>query len=80
MSRIAAASAEGLTPQEAEDLFAEAEQELLINRNRNWMPIIAEASDKHERIVLAVGAAHLIGTEGVLHFLQDDGWTLQRMN
>ena len=51
---------------------------LLIQRNRNWMPVIADAIAETDTIVAAFGAAHLIGDFGVLQLLENDGWDLVR--
>lgn len=80
MSRLAMADVPGLDAQAATELFAQTEEALLINRNLNWMPVIAEAAAQHDTLMVAVGAAHLIGEYGVLQLLQDDGWTLTRVN
>ena len=45
-------------------------------RNAAWMPVIAEASATPDRLVVAAGAAHLIGEGGVLARLQNDGWAI----
>ncbi|MDX8349917.1 TraB/GumN family protein [Cognatiyoonia sp. IB215446] len=79
MSRIAMTEVPGVDEQTAKDMFANIEDSLLIKRNRNWMPVIADAVAEHDDLVVAVGAAHLIGQEGILQFLQDDGWTLTRI-
>ncbi len=79
MSRFAIMTTPGVDPAEAEDLFAQTEAALLIDRNRNWMPVIRDATQMHDDIVVAVGAAHLIGDDGILQFLDDEGWTLQQM-
>ena len=79
MSRISMTELPGIDEATATEMFAQIEDSLLIKRNRNWMPVIAEAVEKHDNLVVAVGAAHLIGQEGILQFLQDDGWTLTRM-
>lgn len=79
MSRIAMTEVPGVDAQTAKDMFAQIEQSLLIKRNRDWMPVIADAVAEHDDLVVAVGAAHLIGQEGILQLLQDDGWTLTRL-
>lgn len=76
LSRLASRSMPDIDPEEAMRRFAKTEQSLLIDRNRNWMPVIAQAASAHKNLVIAVGAAHLIGRDGVLQFLQDEGWTL----
>jgi len=76
MSRIALSDVPDLDPAEAAEMFAQMEDGLLVQRNLNWIPVILEATEAHDDIVLAVGAAHLIGEQGVLQLLQDDGWVL----
>lgn len=78
MSRIAISDVPDIDPATGEAMFAEMEEALLNKRNRNWMPVIYEATSIHDDIVIAVGAAHLIGEEGVLQLLENDGWTLTR--
>ncbi len=80
MSRIATQDVPGLDPAQANAMFDEMEQSLLITRNRNWIPVIEQAATSYDDIVLAVGAGHLIGNEGVLQLLEDNGWTLTRGN
>jgi uncharacterized protein YbaP (TraB family) len=62
-----------------EDLFKEmqnAEQELLINRNRKWIPKILTFS-KESSVFYAVGAAHLGGKNGIIRLLRKEGLTLK---
>ena len=75
-SRLSASYVPGLDPLQAETLFAETEQLLLINRNRNWIPVI-NASEGRD-IVVAVGAAHLPGEFGLINLLQQNGWRIER--
>ena len=49
---------------------------MLNRRNRNWMPVILRT--KGNTLVIAVGAAHLPGREGILNLLERQGYTLQR--
>jgi uncharacterized protein YbaP (TraB family) len=79
MSRLALGDIPDLDPAEGAEMFAEMQDALLDQRNRNWMPVITDASAANDKIVVAVGAAHLIGEQGVLKLLEDDGWTLTRV-
>ncbi|WP_342077210.1 TraB/GumN family protein [Yoonia sp. SS1-5] len=79
MSRLAISQTPGMSADEASALFTQTENALLIDRNRNWMPVIGDAVDQHDDVVIAVGAAHLMGVEGLLQFLSDDGWTLDQL-
>lgn len=76
LSRIAMAEVPGITAEEGAAVFAEMQDALLDTRNRNWIPVILDATEAHDDIVLAVGAAHLIGETGVLQLLENDGWTI----
>jgi hypothetical protein len=58
--------------------MAELEETLLNNRNRAWIPVIEAAAASHDQIFIAFGAAHLIGDQGVLSLLGDNGWTITR--
>ncbi len=79
MSRIAMTEVPGMNAETAADVFDEMEQSLLITRNLNWMPVIADAVAQHDELVVAVGAAHLIGDFGILRLLENDGWTLTQI-
>ena len=78
MSRLAVADTPGLDPATGAAIFAGMEDVLLVQRNRNWMPVIADAIAGTDTIVVAFGAAHLIGDFGVLQLLENDGWDLVR--
>lgn len=80
LSRIAMADMPGVTELEAATIFAETEQALLIDRNAAWMPVINAAAAQHDNVVIAVGAAHLIGHHGLLQLLANDGWALTRID
>ncbi len=57
-------------------LWQQYNRRLLDQRNQRWMkPILAARQD---RIVIAVGAAHLPGRNGVLNLLQARGFSLER--
>lgn len=76
LSRIAMSEVPGITPEEGATMFAEMQDALLDTRNRNWIPVVTEATLAHDDIVLAVGAAHLIGEQGVLQLLENEGWAI----
>lgn len=52
-----------------------AEEALLINRNKNWIPLIIEMAKKQPTF-FAVGAAHLGGPDGVIRLLMKEGYQL----
>lgn len=79
LSTIAARELSNLSQDDAAAQMLAAQETLLNTRNRNWMPVIAEATDAHDDIVVAVGAAHLPGDVGLLSLLTADGWTAERL-
>jgi uncharacterized protein len=50
---------------------------LVVNRNRNWMPKIESCLDDGHCFVV-VGAAHVVGPEGVLALLQQKGYSIHQ--
>lgn len=50
-------------------------QILLVNRNKNWIPIMAKMAKKKSTF-FAVGAGHLPGKEGVIRLLRAEGYTV----
>lgn len=66
-------------PQRTGPLYDRLEAALLQARNRDWMAQLQPLAVPGARLVLAVGAAHLSGPDGVLDLLHRDGWTLHRL-
>ncbi len=67
-----------IDPDEFAAQMEDLESTLLVGRNHSWMDVIDTTAQEHDRVVVAVGAAHLIGDEGILALLENDGWTLER--
>lgn len=65
-----------MTQEEFDEQMALVVDQLLIQRNRDWIPVIEEAATSNENIFIAFGAAHLIGEEGVLALLAENGWDI----
>lgn len=64
----------------------QAAQQILDNRNRDWMPTILEALEANEEdpIFIAVGSAHLfdfptIRAEGLITRLANEGWRVEKV-
>ncbi|HRP88803.1 MAG TPA: TraB/GumN family protein [Edaphocola sp.] len=49
---------------------------LLVNRNKNWISKMKEMMKK-DKVFFAVGAAHLVGDNGVLNLLRKAGYTVE---
>jgi uncharacterized protein len=64
-----------------DDLKAEPRlyQRLLVERNRNWLPKIEALFARPGHTLVVVGAAHLVGPDGLLAMLKARGYTVQQM-
>ncbi|OLB61301.1 MAG: hypothetical protein AUI11_10350 [Acidobacteria bacterium 13_2_20CM_2_66_4] len=54
-------------------------QRVLVGRNRNWMPKIEALFGRNGRAFIVVGAAHLVGPDGLLSMLRAKGYTLEQL-
>jgi uncharacterized protein YbaP (TraB family) len=54
-------------------------QRLLVERNRNWMPKIEALSARPGSAFVVVGAAHLVGPDGLLAMLRARGYRIEQM-
>jgi uncharacterized protein YbaP (TraB family) len=54
-------------------------QRLLVDRNRSWMPQIEALLERPGRAFIVVGAAHLVGPDGLLQMLKARGFTVEQM-
>lgn len=75
-ARIFARRDAGLPPETFDVLFDTFMDRLLRQRNTAWMTRILDRQER--RIVIAVGAAHLTGSDGLLALLDASGFTLER--
>jgi len=58
------------------DEYAEFKDELLLKRNKNWVPDIEKLA-KDKPSFIAVGAGHLPGEGGVIDLLREEGYTVE---
>jgi uncharacterized protein len=54
-------------------------QRLLVDRNRNWMPKIEALFARKGHALVVVGAAHLVGPDGLLAVLKAKGYTVEQL-
>lgn len=52
---------------------------LIDERNRSWIPQLEQFLKQDEDILVVVGAAHLVGKEGVIELLNARGYKLEQM-
>ena len=53
-------------------------QRLLVERNRNWMPKIEALFARPRHALVVVGAAHLVGPDGLIAMLRAKGYTVEQ--
>ena len=54
-------------------------QRLLVERNKNWLPKIEALFGRKGRTFLVVGAAHLVGSDGLLAMLKARGYSIEQL-
>jgi len=58
---------------------AEKLQNLLVNRNMNWLTPIADYFNTDEIEFVLVGVGHLVGDTGLLKLLEDGGYSVEQL-
>jgi uncharacterized protein YbaP (TraB family) len=54
-------------------------QRLLVDRNRNWLPTLEALFSRRGHAFVVVGAAHLVGPDGLLQMLKAKGYTVEQL-
>ena len=75
LMRAEAASTPGYSTEQIETDFATLQEALMYARNRTWIPVIENAARTGPALI-AFGALHLPGDDGVLALLARNGWTI----
>jgi len=52
---------------------------LVTDRNKSWIPKLEELARGKDDALVVVGAAHLVGKEGVLALLKAKGYTIEQL-
>lgn len=58
--------------------YPAAYESLIVERNRNWMPQLEQCLARTRPCFVVVGAAHLVGPDGLLKLLQQKHYTLEQ--
>ena len=58
--------------------FPAAYQSLVVERNRDWMPQLDACLARRSPCLVVVGAAHLVGPDGLLALLQRKGYRIEQ--
>ena len=64
------------TKESENKIASDFEEELLINRNQNWIPIISKVA-KEKPTFFGVGAGHLAGDKGVIKLIRKKGFKVE---
>jgi len=59
--------------------YPEIQQKLLTDRNRRWLPQLEQFLVASDRVLVVVGAAHLVGTKGVIELLKQRGYRVEQL-
>ena len=59
--------------------YPEIKEKLLDERNRNWLPQIEKFLQMGDDTLVVVGAAHLVGKNGVIEMLKGRGFRVEQM-
>ena len=54
-------------------------ERLLVNRNRNWLPRLDALLSRNSRAFVVVGAAHLVGPDGLLAMFRAKGYKVDQL-
>ena len=54
-------------------------QRLLVERNKNWLPKIEALFARRGRALVVVGAAHLVGPDGLIAMLKAKGYSVEQL-
>jgi uncharacterized protein YbaP (TraB family) len=60
------------------DGYRGAYASLIVERNNNWVPQIEACMNRPEPCFVVVGAAHLVGPDGLLALLKQKGYKLEQ--
>ena len=52
---------------------------LLVDRNKNWLPKLEAPFTRKGHALVIVGAAHLVGPDGLLAMLKAKGYTIEQL-
>ena len=58
--------------------YPAAYQSLIVERNNNWMPQLEKCLARTTPCMVVVGAAHLVGPDGLLTLLQRKGYRVEQ--
>jgi uncharacterized protein YbaP (TraB family) len=58
--------------------FPEIHEKVIVERNRRWVPEIEKMLEQRVGALIVVGAAHLVGGDGVIEMLKTKGYSVEQ--
>jgi uncharacterized protein YbaP (TraB family) len=58
--------------------YPEVHQKIVVERNRRWLPEIEKLLQQGSGAMVVVGAAHLVGQDGVIEMLKAKGYSVEQ--
>jgi len=58
--------------------FPEIHEKIIVERNRRWLPEIEKFLQQESGTMVAVGAAHLVGRNGIIEMLKTKGYSVEQ--
>ena len=58
--------------------YPEVHQKIIVERNRRWLPEIEKLLQQGNGAMVVVGAAHLVGQDGVIEMLRAKGYSVEQ--
>lgn len=69
-----------ITLEDFKQTYPDVYEDLLVNRNANWLPKIQELMETPETEFILVGTLHMPGDKGVLSLLEAQGYTITQLD
>jgi uncharacterized protein YbaP (TraB family) len=58
--------------------FPEIHEKIIVERNRRWLPEIEKFLREGSGAIVVVGAAHLVGQDGIIEMLKTKGYSVEQ--
>jgi uncharacterized protein len=58
--------------------YPEIHRKIIDDRNQSWLPQIEDSLLRGENALIVVGAAHLVGKNGIIELLKDRGYRVEQ--
>ena len=59
--------------------YPAVQKKFLTDRNRVWLPKIEELLARDKNVLIVVGMAHLVGSDGVVQLLKKKGFRVEQL-